>query len=93
VKEFETFLTDGNDAQRVASVMLSLAVPLSPVQIEVKGALVDRRVGDKVRLTRARGPSNVGALVGALYRITALRGQWQRGSVQADLVLDAEAHP
>jgi hypothetical protein len=71
--------------------MLSLAVPLSPVQIEVKGALVDRRVGDKVRLTRTRGPSNAGVLVGALYRITSLRGKWQRGSVQADLVLDALA--
>jgi hypothetical protein len=88
VKEFETFLTDGNDAQRIANLMLSLAVPLSLVQIEVKGALVDRRVGDKVRLTRSRGPSNVGSLSGVLYRITALRGKWQRGSVQADLVLD-----
>ena len=87
MKEFVTFLTDGNDTQRVANLMLSLAVPLSPVRLEVKGALVDRRVRDKVRLTRARGPSSARALVAALYRITALPGRG-RGTVQADRAVD-----
>lgn len=89
-KNFETYLTSGNDAQARLGQFTTLAAsaPLR-LTVTVKGKLLDRRCGQKVYVTRARAPmASVGTLAASVFRVLSTTSAWLTGETTAELVED-----
>jgi hypothetical protein len=84
-KDFHTYLTDQDDAQRGANLKRTLgAAPRWRFTFAVKGRLMDHKVGDKVLLSRSRGLG--GPLVAHAVRLLTLRQRPQGGRTTAHAV-------
>lgn len=88
-REFQTYLVSDDNAQAAASRMLELARrPARKVSFSAKSKLIDKKVGDKIRLTRSRALDPNGSLAGAVMRIISTRQDYQRSQVSVECVDD-----
>ncbi len=89
-RAFETYLTQGEDAQVRANQLGRLAAAaVRKLRIAAKSGLFERKVGDKLRLSRARAALVPGGVLdGAPFRIQQLRSDYLGGRVEATLIED-----
>jgi len=89
VREFKTYLVNDDNAIAYSTRMLSLAsTPSRRISLEARGKLVDKKVGDKIRLTRARAFDPSGKLSARVVRIISISHSYQDGKSKADCVDD-----
>ncbi len=88
-RPFDTLLVLEDNAQAAASRMLELArVPARKIRFSAKGKLVDKKVGDKIRVTRSRALDADGRLSAKVLRILSIRQDYQQGRSTVECVDD-----
>jgi hypothetical protein len=86
-REFETYLTDDEDAVERMTALAELASRARRIaNVQIKGKLTRARLGTKVRLTRARAMDAAGRLEGDLFRIISLEKTHLDATATASMV-------
>lgn len=88
-RDFETFIKTGSAAIACAERLRALASsPARVITFSVKGKLIDKRVGQKIRLTRERAMDATGRLSAKVVRIISIKQDHQSHMTMVDCVDD-----
>lgn len=88
-KDLQTYIRSRDGAQAVSDRTKELAKnPARIVKFSSKGKLVDKKVGDKIRLTRTRAIDSTGALSAAVMRIMNLKQNGIQGLSYVECIDD-----
>jgi hypothetical protein len=72
-KEVETYLNQSNDAESMAADMIAEAnSERGKYEVETKLKAIELKVGDKVKISRSRAPSNEGKFEGKVFRVLGI---------------------
>jgi hypothetical protein len=88
-REFETYLTNSNNAVGLATRLLTLASrPPRKIMLSTRGKLSDSEVGDKVCIYRRRAVDLDGRFAGQLFRIVSIKKSIATSQIDVELVDD-----
>ena len=88
-REFFTYVKIANNAQSLADRLCELAKrPPRKIRFTTKSKLIDKKVGDKIRLTRSRAFDAAGKLNAQVVRILSLAHDYRTGISTCECVDD-----
>jgi len=89
IRELKTYIKYGSNAQAAAARLLELAkVPARKITFSSKGKLIDKKVGDKIRITRSRAMDANGKIQSLTSRIISIKHDYARAESTVSVVDD-----